>query len=61
MIAPVCKAEFLTMIKNTVNFQLPEGYSPTEQTVTIFLYQLLVYKERLFRAVEFILPTLPTI
>jgi len=48
MIAPVCKAEFLAMLKNTVHFQLPEGYSPTEQTVTIFLYQLLVYKERMF-------------
>jgi len=53
MIAPVCKAEFLAMLKNTVHFQLPEGYSPTEQTVTIFLYQRLVYKERMFRAVEF--------
>ena len=60
MIAPVCKAEFLSMIKNTVHFQLPEGYSPTEQTVAIFLYQLLVYKERLFCAVEFILLHAPS-
>ena len=60
MIAPVCKAEFLAMLKTTVHFQLPEGYSPTEQTVTIFLYQLLVYKERMFRAVEFILLHAPS-
>ena len=39
MIASVCKAEFLTMIKNTVHFQLPECYSPTEQTVTISLWR----------------------
>jgi hypothetical protein len=55
MIAPVCKAEFLSMLKDTVHFSLPQGYIPTEQTLTTFLYQLLVYKERMFRAFEFIL------
>ena len=55
MIAPVCKAEFLSMLKDTVHFSLPHGYIPTEQTLTTFLYQLLVYKERMFRAIEFIL------
>jgi hypothetical protein len=55
MVAPVCKAEFLSMLKDTVHFSLPQGYIPTEQTLTTFLYQLLVYKERMFRAIEFIL------
>lgn len=40
MIALVCKAEFLAMIKSTVHFVLSVGYIPTEQTLTIFLYQL---------------------
>ena len=48
MIAPVSKSEFLSMIKETVHFTLPVGYTPTEQTLTIFLYQLLVYKEKMF-------------
>jgi hypothetical protein len=60
MIAPVSKAEFLSMIKETVHFTLPVGYTPTEQTLTIFLYQLLVYKEKMFRAVEFILLHAPS-
>jgi len=55
MVAPVCKAEFLSMLNDTVHFSLPQGYIPTEQTLTTFLYQLLVYKERMFRAIEFIL------
>ena len=48
------------MIKETVHFILPVGYTPTEQTLTIFLYQLLVYKEKMFRAVEFILLHAPS-
>ena len=60
MIAPVSKAEFLSMIKETVHFILPVAYTPTEQTLTIFLYQLLVYKERMFRAIEFILLHAPS-
>jgi hypothetical protein len=55
MIAPVCKFEFLSMPKDTVHITLPQGFIPTEQTLTTFLYQLLVYKERMFRAIEFIL------
>jgi hypothetical protein len=39
MIAPVCKSEFLSMLKDTVHFTLPQGYIPTEQTLTTFLYQ----------------------
>ena len=55
MIAPVTKAEFLKIIKKTVHFKLPHGYIPTEQNLGTFLYALLVYKERMFRAVEFLL------
>ena len=32
MIAPVCKAEFLAMLKTTVHFQLPEGLSVQRYT-----------------------------
>ena len=44
MIAPVCKAEFLSMLKETVHFTLLLGYIPTEQTLTTFLYQLLTMR-----------------
>ena len=60
MIAPVSKAEFQSIIKETVHFILPVGYTSTEQTLAIFLYQLLVYKERRFRAIEFILLHAPS-
>lgn len=60
MIAPISKAEFLSMLKTTVHFVLPTGYTPTEQTLTTFLYQLLVYKNRMFRAIEFILLHAPS-
>jgi len=43
------------MIKSTAHFILPVGYIPTEQTLTIFLHQLVVYKKRMFRDMEFIL------
>jgi len=53
--SPGLKAEFLSMIKSTAHFILPVGYIPTEQTLTIFLHQLVVYKKRMFRDMEFIL------
>ena len=67
MIAPVTKAEFLKVLKKTVVFSgLPHNYVPTEQNLQTFLQQLLVYKDRLYRAIEFLLlfdeseKTLPT-
>jgi len=55
MIAPMTKSEFLCMLKRAVHFTLPHGYIPTEQNVGTFLNQLLVYKEKLIRAIEFLL------
>ena len=55
MIAPMTKSEFLSMLKTAVHFSLPRGYIPTEQNVGTFLNQLLVYKEKLIRAIEFLL------
>ena len=55
MIAPMTKEEFLSMLKKAVRFSLPHGYIPTEQNVVVFLNQLLVYKEKLIRAIEFLL------
>ena len=56
MIAPVTKAEFLKILKETVTFTgLPHNYVPTEQNLQTFLQQLLVYKDRLYRAIEFLL------
>jgi hypothetical protein len=56
MIAPVTKAEFLKVLKKTVTFTgLPHNYVPTEQNLQTFLQQLLVYKDRLYRAIEFLL------
>ena len=49
------KSEFLSMLKRAVHFTLPHGYIPTEQNVGTFLNQLLVYKEKLIRAIEFLL------
>ena len=49
------KSEFLSMLKGAVHFTLPHGYIPTEQNVGTFLNQLLVYKEKLIRAIEFLL------
>ena len=54
--APVTKAEFLKILKETVTFTgLPHNYLPTEQNLQTFLQQLLVYKDRLYRAIEFLL------
>ena len=56
MIAPVTKAEFLTVLKKTVTFTgLPHNYVPTEQNLQTFLQQLLVYKDKLYWAIEFLL------
>ena len=55
MIAPMTKSEFLSMLTRAVHFTLPHGYIPMEQNVGIFLNQLLVYKEKLIRAIEFLL------
>jgi len=56
MIAPVTKAEFLKVLKKTVTFTgLPHNYVPTEQNLQTFLQQLLVYKDKLYRAIEFLL------
>ena len=55
MIAPMTKEEFLSMLKKAVRFSLPHGYIPTEQNVVVFLNQLLVYKEKLIRTIEFLL------
>ena len=55
MIAPLTKSEFLSMLKRAVHFTLPCDYIPTEQNVGTFLNQLLVYKEKLIRAIEFLL------
>jgi hypothetical protein len=56
MIAPVTKAEFLKVLKKTITFTgLPHNYVPTEQNLQTFLQQLLVYKDRLYRAIEFLL------
>ena len=49
------KDEFLSMLKKAVRFSLPHGYIPTEQNVVVFLNQLLVYKEKLIRVIEFVL------
>jgi hypothetical protein len=43
------------MLKTAVHFSLPRGYIPTEQNVGTFLNQLLVYKKKLIRAIEFLL------
>jgi hypothetical protein len=43
------------MLKTAVHFSLPRGYIPTEQNVGTFLNKLLVYKEKLIRAIEFLL------
>lgn len=43
------------MLKMAVHFMLPIGYIPTEQNVGTFLNQLLVYKEKLISAIEFLL------
>ena len=48
MIAPMTKEEFLSMLKKAVHFSLP-------QNVGIFLNQILVYKEKLIRAIELLL------
>jgi len=50
MFAPVTKAEFLKVLKKTVTFTVP-----TEQNFQTFLQQLLVYKDRLYRAIEFLI------
>jgi hypothetical protein len=50
MFAPVTKAEFLKVLKKTVTFTVP-----TEQNLQTFLQQLLVYKDRLYRAIEFLI------
>ena len=55
MIAPMTKSEFLSMLKAVVHFSLLHGYIPTEQNVGVFLNQLLVYKDKLIRAIEFLL------
>ena len=55
MIAPMTKSEFLCMLKRAVHFTLPHGYISTEKNVGTFLNQLLVYKEKLIRAIEFLL------
>jgi len=56
MIAPVTKAKFLKVLKKTVTFTgLPHNYVPTERNLQTFLQQLLVYKDRLYRAIEFLL------
>jgi hypothetical protein len=56
MIAPVTKAEFLKVLKKTVTFTgLPHNYVPTEQNLQTFLQQLLVYKDKLYRAIDFLL------
>jgi len=56
MIAPVTKAEFLKVLKKTVTFTgLPHNYVPTEQNLQTFLQHLLVYKDKLYRAIEFLL------
>ena len=67
MIAAVTKAEFLKVLKKTVVFSgLPHNYVPTEQNLQTFMQQLLVYKDQLYRAIEFLLlfdeseKTLPT-
>ena len=56
MIAPVTKAEFLKVLKKTVTFTgLSHNYVPTEQNLQTFLQQLLVYKDKLYRAIELLL------
>jgi predicted phage tail protein len=56
MIAPVTKAEFLKVLRKTVTFTgLPHNYVPTEQNLQTFLQQLMVYKDKLYRAIEFLL------
>jgi hypothetical protein len=47
MIAPVTKAEFFKVLKKT----LPNNYVPTEQNLQTFLQQLLVHKDKLYRAI----------
>ncbi len=56
MIAPVTKAEFLKVLKKTVTFTgLSHNYVPTEQNLQTFLQQLLVYKDKVYGAIEFLL------
>ena len=56
MIAPVTKTEFLKVLKKMVTLTgLPHNYVPTEQNLQTFLQQLLVYKDKLYRAIEFLL------
>lgn len=55
MIAPMTNSEFLSMLKAAVHFSLPRGYISTEKNVRIFLNQLLADKEKLIRAIEFLL------
>ena len=56
MVAPVTKAEFLKVLKKTVTFTGHlHNYVPTEQNLQTFLQQLLVYKDKLYRALEFLL------